>query len=58
MNRVYDSSYGDQKCKYRVGAFVYQLTTKLDPDQDYTLKVSKDILDQDNYELDKEYTFQ
>jgi len=44
-------------CKPRHGGKMHLLTTSLNPSTDYTLTISQDLLDANNWSLDKAYTF-
>ena len=54
MNKVYGSRRGDCKSK---NPNTYTLSTRLNPDQDHTLIIKKQLLDNNNITLDKDYEF-
>ncbi|MEF2175905.1 MAG: MG2 domain-containing protein [Candidatus Absconditabacteria bacterium] len=56
MSKVYP---GDRysKCKSTDGEFMYQLSTRFNPSTDIPLTIKKELLDSDNYTLDKDYSF-
>lgn len=56
MNKVYPGdSYS--KCKATTWSHMYQLSTRFNPSTDISLTIKKELLDSDNYSLDKDYSY-
>ncbi|MBS8121522.1 alpha-2-macroglobulin [Candidatus Vampirococcus lugosii] len=50
--------HSEQACSYEVGKNKYLLYTNLNPETDYVLNISNNLLDIDNYNLDKDYSYE
>jgi hypothetical protein len=54
--QVYEYS-NDADCKYEEWKNKYIVTTQLNPENDYKLTIKNTLLDNDNYPLDKDYSY-
>lgn len=59
VNYIYQINDYDKysKCSYKKDFYTYEISTNLNPNSDYILNISKNLLDKDLYNLDKDYEF-